>query len=295
MHYAPKMAWVNSPFLVLVREHCGPNQHDEDESKQLLSYLGTFLKKLRHVSGQADMPKQDNLLAMMLGEIDILPELAAMQDHSGTATIQTYPLAVAVTRANVEAAAALPDDFSPPIHSVLILDAISAFLASDHRISILFSAMAMEIGFGAALEAAYDVILQGRDDPRYRVLKIPIGAGKFATKDPVYDRLRGRDDFSLRMHEMALYVLGKSLREDKDAVYKNALILYRSRNKIVHLGTTEDAQEEVLPVDREGAETALRTAVDCLTWLGLNPGIKLPKLQFLTGEDFKTFARALDA
>ena len=295
MHYAPTMAWVNSPSLVLIREDSAPEMRNENDSEQLHSAIGALLKKLRHLSGQADMPKQEDLLVMMFGEIDTLPEFAATEFHGGAATIQTYPLAVAITRPNVEAAAALPDDFSPPVYSVLILDAISAFLASEHRISILFSAMAMEVGFGIALDGAYDAALQEPDNIRYRVLKIPIGGDKFTLKDPIYDRLRERDNFSIRMHEMALYVLGKSLREDNNALYRDALVLYRSRNKIVHSGTTEDAQEEVLPIERDGAKKALRISADCLTWLGLYPGFKLPKLQFLTGDDFSRFAQSLDA
>jgi hypothetical protein len=241
------------------------------------------------------MPKQEDLIVMTFGEIDALPELCADNYHDGAATIQTYPLAVAITMSNVEAAAELQDDFTPSVYSVLILDAISAFLASEHRISILLSAMAMEVGFGIALDGAYDDALKEPDNTRYRILKIPIGGGKFALKDPIYDRLRERDNFSSRMHEMALYVLGRSLREDDSALYQDALVLYRSRNKIAHLGTTENAEEEVLPIEREGAKKALRISADCLTWLGLYPGFKLPKLQFLTGDDFRRFAQTLDA
>jgi len=295
MQYAPNIAWVNSPSIVLIRTSDKQDQQGEDESEQLGSDLGIFLKKLRYLSGQSDMPKQEDLSVMMFHNIDILPKFVATDDSRGISHIQTYPLTVAVTQANLEAAAVLPDEFSTPIHSLLILDAISAFLASEHRISILFAAMSMEIAFGTALDAAYNAILNGPSDPRYRVLKIPIGGGRFTTKDPVYDRLRGKDDFSTRMHEMSLYMLGKSLRDEDQALYNKALILYRSRNKIVHLGTTEDAKQEVLPVDKEGSNTAIQTAADCLTWLGLNHGIKLPKLQFLSGPAFKEFAKSLDA
>jgi hypothetical protein len=294
MHYAPTMAWVNSSSVVLIRENYARETHNVHESEQLHSAVGSFLKKLRYLSGQADMPKQEDLLVMMFAEIDTLPEFVATEYHSG-ATIQTYPLAVAITRANVEAAAAMPDDFYPPVFSVLILDAIAAFLASEHRISILFCAMAMEVGFGVALDGAYDAALKEPENIRYRVLRIPIGGGKFTLKDPIYDRLRERDNFSIRVHEMALYVLGRSLREDNDVLYRDALMLYRSRNKIVHSGTTEDAQEEVLPIEREGAAAALRISADCLTWLGLYQGFNLPKIQFLTGDEFSKFAQSLDA
>lgn len=295
MQYAPNIAWVNSPFIVLIRTSDKQAKQGGDESEQLRSDLGIFLKKLRYLSGQSDMPKQEDLLLMMSHDIDILPQFVAIDDIRGLSHIQTYPLTVAITQANLEAAAELPDEFSTPIHSLLILDAISALLASEHRISILFAAMSMEIGFGTVLDEAYKAILLRPGDPRYRVLKIPICGGEFVTKDPVYDRLRGRDDFSTRMHEMSLYVLGKSLREENQDLYNNALILYRSRNKIVHLGTTEDAKEKVLSVDGEGSRTAIQTATDCLTWLGLNHGVKLPKLQFLSGDAFREFAKSLDA
>jgi hypothetical protein len=95
------------------------------------------------------------------------------------------------------------------------------------------------------------------------------------------------------MHEMSLYVLGRSLRHDKEGLYKRALVLYRSRNRIVHLGTTDDAKEEVLPVDGAGAHNAIETADAVLTWLGVNRGIKLPEAHFLSGVELERFVESL--
>ena len=291
--YAPNAAWLSSRNLVLIQEDDLRSSWDEDQFQQLLSHLGSLLRKLRHLSGQADMPKEEDVVAVRFGTLDILPELPNLGVDSSS-SVQTYLLATAVSNADLVKAAALSDDFDPPIYSVLILDSIAAFQSKDYRVSILLSAMAMEVGFGAALDAAHDSILQTPSDPRYRVQKIPINGGDFLLKDSIYERLREKIDFSIRMHEMSLYALGKSLRTENDVLYKKAMKLYRSRNKIVHLGTTDEAAEEVLPMDRFGAFTALEVVTDCLTWLGLNPGFKLPKLQFLTGDDFIKFAQALD-
>jgi hypothetical protein len=173
------------------------------------------------------MPKGEDLVAIRFDDVDRLPEPPDLREDN-PASVQTYLLATSVSTAEIVRASTLAGDFDPPIYSVLVLDAIAAFQSNDYRISILLSAMAMEIGFGAALDAAHDSILQKPDDPRYRVLKIAISGGNISLKDPIYERLRERMDFSIRMHEMSLYVLGKSLRAEDDALYKKALKLLRA-------------------------------------------------------------------
>jgi hypothetical protein len=287
-------AFISSRNLVFVREDYPPGQYDKNEFEHLRSLFAELLGRLRHESGQADMPKPEDLVMVMFGEIESLPEPPALEPFGNVVTIQTYPLIAAVTERQYTAALKLPKDFTSPIHRILFLDAISAYLEHDFRVSILFAAMAMEIAFGTALEEAYEAILASPDNPRYRVQTIPIGGGAFSIKDPIFDRLREKTDFSIRVHEMSLYVLGKSLRVDKESLYKRALTLYRSRNKIVHLGTTDDAKEEVLVIDEKGAFAAVETASDCLSWLGLSSGAPLPKLAFVSGEEFSAFVDGLD-
>jgi hypothetical protein len=113
--YSPEMALVISRSLVLVRPDYSPNELDQDEFEQLSSEVGAFLKRLRHVSGQAGMPREEDLMVMQSTNIDELPNVAALECHNGQMTVQTYSLTTSVTRANVEAASGLPDDFSAPI------------------------------------------------------------------------------------------------------------------------------------------------------------------------------------
>lgn len=61
------MACANSWNVVLVRKDFADDQYDKEEFEHLRSGLGAFLKESPHVSGQADMPKQDDLLIVKFG------------------------------------------------------------------------------------------------------------------------------------------------------------------------------------------------------------------------------------
>jgi hypothetical protein len=61
------------------------------------------------------MPTGDNLIWKAHQEIDDLPNLAQFEDATLAAKVKSYWRKARATLSDVEDAAALPDDFTPPI------------------------------------------------------------------------------------------------------------------------------------------------------------------------------------
>lgn len=107
--------------------------------------------------------------------------------------------------------------------------------------------------------------------------------GIFVRKDPIYERLRHRSDFNVLLHELSLYVLGRSLLAEDQALYANAKRLYSTRNQLVHSGgLLEDETNPPLQLDATGAMTALKTAAALFSWLGLRHDFPLPEGAFVS-------------
>jgi hypothetical protein len=86
-------------------------------------------------------------------------------------------------------------------------------------------------------------------------------------KDPVFDLISATDRMGRLLHEQPLYLVRKSLLLENEALYAKALVLYNTRNKIMHEGGPPDEQNP-LPIDDRGAWTACNTARDVLAWFG---------------------------
>ncbi len=63
----PDLACVNSRKMVLVREDYADDQYEKEEFEHLGSGLRAFRKNLRHVNGQVDVPKHDDLVIGVFG------------------------------------------------------------------------------------------------------------------------------------------------------------------------------------------------------------------------------------
>jgi hypothetical protein len=151
----------------------------------------------------------------------------------GRADFRKYILQTAITSERIRTAAALGSDFSPPTHEVLFLYSIVAYRENDYRKAILYTAISTEVAFGSVIEEAYERILAGHADERFRVVELRQADGT-VRKDQVYERLqsRARSDFSVFLHELSLYVLRRSLLAENQVLYTDAKRLYSTRNQI---------------------------------------------------------------
>jgi len=108
--------------------------------------------------------------------------------------------------------------------------------------------------------------LKARED-KHRVIDLPSGGGQRVAKDPIWEALSRGDDFSKLLHSRPLYLLGRSLLVDQEALYSKALQLYATRNKIAHRGEPP-SDDKYFPTTSDGAKEALHTAVGVMRWFG---------------------------
>ena len=147
-----------------------------------------------------------------------------------------------------------------------MLDAIKAFHGGEYRIAILYSAIAMETLAGVRLEAEYNRLkASSASQSDMRFLSFRQAGGMVIVKDPIYDYISDRDDFAQLLHIRPLYLLKRSLLDENENLYRDALELYRTRNKIAHRGTGES---NCLSLDETGATKAIKTAIQVLSWFG---------------------------
>jgi hypothetical protein len=239
--------------------------------------------RLRHLARQATIPSSEALLVLSYFEIDKLPThqhsvILAPQGY----TVQKYWFVTAITTEHLRAVAALGLDFIPPTYEVLFLDGIAAHRGGDYRKAVLYAAMSAEVAFGSVIDEAYERIIESHNDVRFRIIALPQAGGKLVYKDPIYEKLRGRSDFNILIHELSLYVLGRSLLTDDEGLYQGAKRLYLTRNKLAHLGELPEGDANKLyTLDPKGALAAIATTVSLFAWLGEPADFPLPEPAFV--------------
>jgi hypothetical protein len=201
-------------------------------------------------------------------------------------TVQKYWFATAITAEHIRAAAAFDPDFIPPTYEGLLLDGIAAHRGGDYRHAVLYAAMSAEVAFGSVIDEAYERIIAARNDGRFRVIALSQAGGKSVYKDPIYEKLRGRSDFNVLIHELSLYVLGRSLLTEDQGLYQSAKRLYLTRNKLAHLGDLPEGDaNQLYALDAKGALAAIATTVSLLAWLGEPADFPLPEISFAFAKD----------
>lgn len=172
-------------------------------------------------------------------------------------------------------------DFSVPVYAELLLGAIDAQIEGDHRKAILYSAIAVEAMTGTVLDQHYERALRERkDDNQIRVRVVPLPRGESKLRDPVFEFISASTsgDFSARrLDVLPLYLLGRSLLVDLPTVYRDCVKLFRTRNKIAHLGQPNRDDEKLLSLNRSGGIAALETACQVFEWFGVGGEYIVPR------------------
>src|SRR5258708_23527535 len=195
---------------------------DNDTHKLLSFYFPDFLSNLRLVSKQVELariyygghtlPAQEKTLSDLH-----FPDPAP----NNSFYISNYRLQVAVTMKHVKQADSnIVNDYYP-VHRVILLDAILAFLDRDDRRVIIYAAMAVEL---ISEKKIYE-------------------AGKPRGKGPP-----GESTVERQLHRQSLKVLGRSLLQDNPLLYQMIEKLYRTRNRLVHGGHIP-ASDEFFQID----------------------------------------------
>lgn len=262
---------------------------DEDFVVRLLSKATPFgeigirfLNALRYFSKQTQIPtSEDDLDTWDWIEIDDLPLFTPLVTIKGRFAIAASAIDTAITHAHVASACSLPAGFRAPIFDSLFIDAVKAHCEHDYRRAILYAAMAAETVAGAILDGRYEAQLASEAED-LRMITLRQAGGATVRKDPIWQRLRERDEFGLLLHEAPLYLLRRSLLVENEALFKEAKTLYTTRNKIVHRGEPPESNEaKYLAIDLEGSSQALLCARDILQWFGVSDTCPLPRLGFI--------------
>lgn len=278
---------VNSEivFAATGQQATADRQLDEFKFDDLVPVMADLLVRLRHVSGQATLPRLESFISGGETKVDELPSLPAdssYYEEMARARFQKYLWSTAITAQQIAAAVALGPKFVPPTYEVLFLDAVGAFRGRDYRRAILYATISTEVAFGTVIDDAYNRLLAAPNDDRFRVIALVQAGGTTARKDPIYERLRNRSDFNLLLHELSLYVLGRSLLVEDQSLYADAKRLYTTRNQIVHSGELVEETNPPIRLDTNGAATALKTAIALFSWLGARNDFPLPDDGFLS-------------
>jgi hypothetical protein len=221
-----------------------------------------LLAALRYLSHQQTIPRTISAASFQ----DISPFSVEQAPAVPSIFTRDYFVRCAVTTDHLDALARLPADFSVLVHVDVLLDALEAHVEADFRKAILYAAIAIESHALYVLEKAHSDALSKRS-AIHRVAEIPVGDGKTAIKDPIYDVLAGGENFGRLLHERPLYLMGRSLLLEDQGSYRRARALYATRNKLAHRGSTPE-DENHLPISSEGARQGLDTAIEVFRWLG---------------------------
>jgi len=250
--------WVRTAVLTL-----RPTGLAEPEQAASEFALAKTLQALRYLTRQFALPERYSAWSVGSAPED-RPSLPEEQDARGL-NLRDYFLPTAITEKHLDQLALLVPGFSPPASVLVMLDALLAAVDQDFRKALLYSAIAVESLASTTLAEAYDHVL-ATNDKRCRVVEIPVSGGRNARKDPIYESL-GEDNFSRMLHERPLYLLGRSLSLEDPATFTKALKLYKTRNKLAHVGEVP-LSAEAFEVSEEGARAGLQTATQVLNWLG---------------------------
>jgi hypothetical protein len=250
------------------------------ESGSLEEIARELLLRLLHLTGQATLPRPESLIALQFAEIAELPKHVPPADVSPS-RVQEFTWRTAITTEHIQVAATSLEDFEPPTHESLFLDASEAHRGSDYKKAILYSAMAAEIAFGSVIDTEYDRLIAAQTDDRLRIIRLSRPAGQEVYKDPIYEKLRPRADFRLLINEVTLYVLRRSLLCENEDLYQRALRLYSTRNELAHSGVLkEDNPDKTYSLDLQGSLKSLKTTLDLFSWLRLRADFALPEVSF---------------
>ncbi|MBD1814285.1 hypothetical protein NDA07_04060 [Microcoleus vaginatus DQ-U2] len=248
----------------------------------LPTYVERFSSNLRQTSKQVTIPTSFSVISK--GELLELPELNFPEVKKSEVSIPRYTLDTAVTWENLTDADLDFLALKSFVYERLLLDAIHAYKDKDYRRSLLYTAISVETLAATKSDEAYDLISQNGDaDKVLRLVSFSQKGGTLITKDPVYELLRRRSKFLELLHEIPLYIFGKSLRVDNEALYQKATKLYTTRNKIAHLGEPHAGNPTTFAMTAEDALEAIECAMNIFQWFEVSTHFPIPKLSFVTG------------
>jgi hypothetical protein len=222
-------------------------------------YVEYLVDSLRLTSRQVDIPRA--VLGWTWLDCEDLPEPSFPNPEPNSELfLQGFVWDTTATWKNLIDADANLTNRTIPIHEGLVIDAIHAYRSRDYRRVLLYAAISIETATATKLGEI---------------------ASSKGVKDPVYAFLSEKSRFAELLHEMPLYLMGRSLLVENEPLYQLAIKLYRTRNKIAHLGEPPQGERSYLEMNKEDALKAIECAMEVIKWLGERADFPLPKTRFV--------------
>jgi hypothetical protein len=241
---------------------------DYDELTNLTS---SFLSWVRFFSFQTQISSVTHIEAIF-PSVDITDTLPIIQTYGSglEGFTRAYIYETSITEEIInKSASKVKNGEAVPVFYQFLLDGYSNYDTSDYRQCFLNLAISVESYLGIKLDEEYEKRISGSGGPEIRIINIPRAGGKFIKKDPIYESLASGTNFSTLLHQRPLYLLGKSLLIDNPETYKLAMMLYATRNKIVHRGElSEQDVTTCFSLTKKDADKALNCVKDVFGWFG---------------------------
>lgn len=262
-----KLCWavVNGRAIVETNRIIVLWKNERPSAGDSFTLLSDFLENLRYCSKQATLPQRVTMMRSF--ELEELPEAqfpANAIEVQGR--LRKYLVDWAIGVSALQCAGSLLGN-KPPIFHSLMLDAVHALYQGDYRRTLLYAAMSIETLAGASLDTAYEERLANGIHPSLRIAEFPLPGGAIRKKDPVFTYLRHDAKLAQMLHEIPLYLLGRSLLLSDEPRYQQAIKLYRTRNRLAHTGIIPEG-DEYYPAEPSGGFSGVRAALAVFEWFG---------------------------
>ncbi len=239
----------------------------------LFEQLPLLLHQLRFVSKNANCPRGWKVASIrQIDPADLGSPVFPMERKSGA--IVGVDIRELLTTEVLEAFVELESEFRAPIHSVMLLDAIEAFQDSDFKKCLLYAAISAESGAASLLDNNYQTALADPEPSRtLRISDQATSSGTTRRLDPVFEALSATHSTGKMrrlLHELPLYLLGKSLLLEDDCLFNSLISLYKTRNEIAHLGG-ETIDHDFWAPNKRACLDALESVAKLFRWYG-EPG-----------------------
>lgn len=241
----------------------------------LPNYAEHLTANLRYISRQVDISR--NFVSISRSELTELPLLNFPSVNlSVESRLNKYIWDTAIVWKNLLDADAELSHKKMPIYDTLLLDAIHALKEKDYRRALLYSAMSIESLASTKLDEIYLAVIENKDSQhKLRVIELRQGNASIK-KDPVFETLFSKSKFAERLHEIPLYLIGKSLLVENENLYQKAVKLYRTRNKIAHIGESPSGEQSYFEMNEDDSLVAINTAIEITKWFGDKADFPLP-------------------
>ena len=260
---------VNDEYHIVTKGLIFKKYVEEIDPMKFIEFLRELIYHVRIISKQAALNPNNFFHAYSVFEIDDLEKNAEVQETEGMMIRGDYYSTMVTWEMIKEADNRMRKNYQTPIYIEILTDAYNGLINHEYRKTILYSSIAIESMLAIKLDEDYEKIIKKGKKTAYRISKFTTANGE-VLKDPIYQRLKEKTNFSFLLHERPLYIWKRSVLLENENLYNAAKQLYSTRNKIVHWGEPDSTISNLLKIDDEGANQAFSIARKLFKWAGVD-------------------------